>query len=253
MLSPELQALAAGITSAERSEPLPRPVSPLVAQIDGDSWCAEGRDLQSYVVASSSGPAEGNTDDTTHAEAGAANGTNDAWELGEASFTRGCDLPNCPNLGYQAKGKGIQLDLQIDLSAATSPSGTLNRRAIYVFFMSGGIHLQGGREDVGTGQLTCVSGCKCRPMLLDGFRPDHRATVATNSTEVSQPLRHTQLDAWFFLHQGCYVRAQFNAAHPPSALGDALPADIAKTYASCLSLALHPYTPVLFPLPARRF
>ncbi|WIA36090.1 hypothetical protein OEZ86_007442 [Tetradesmus obliquus] len=109
-LALELQALAAGGAAATPNEAVPRPVSPLVAQIDGDSWCAEGRDLQSYVVASSSGSS--------------------------------------------------------------------------VFFMSGVIHLPGEKGTVGQAQLTCESGCTCRPMLLEGARRDTKATVATNSTEV---------------------------------------------------------------------
>jgi hypothetical protein len=111
----------------------------------------------------------------------------------ESAFTYGCDLDNCPSFGYQARGKGMQLDLQIDLSAATSPSGTLNRRAIYVFFTSGSVYLRDKKERVGLGQLTCVRGCQCRPMLLDGFRPDNRATVEANSTEVSRRLPHTEI------------------------------------------------------------
>ncbi|WIA15911.1 hypothetical protein OEZ85_012660 [Tetradesmus obliquus] len=94
-LALELQALAAGSAAATPSEAVPRPVSPLVAQIDGDSW-----------------------------------------------------------------------------------------RAVTVFFMSGVIHLPGEKGTVGQAQLSCESGCTCRPMLLEGTRRDTKATVATNSTEV---------------------------------------------------------------------
>uniref|UniRef100_A0A383W6I2 SGNH hydrolase-type esterase domain-containing protein n=1 Tax=Tetradesmus obliquus TaxID=3088 RepID=A0A383W6I2_TETOB len=201
-LALELQALAADGAAATPNEAVPRPVSPLVAQIDGDSWCAEGRDLQSYVVASSSGSSgaadTGVISGNNTSEAGAVVPTNGTmivnataskqavvdWQLEELTFTRGCKLPNCQSIGMQARGRGSTLDLQLDLSAAKSPSGTLNRRAITVFFMSGVIHLPGEKGTVGQAQLSCESGCTCRPMLLEGARGDTKATVATNSTEV---------------------------------------------------------------------
>lgn len=109
------------------------------------------------------------------------------WQLVESLITQKCELPNCASLGYQAKGRGMQLDLQLDLSAAKSPGETLNRRAVSVFFSVGALFLPdtGGRgESIGLGQMSCERGCTCEPMLLDGFRPGGSASTKANSTEV---------------------------------------------------------------------
>jgi hypothetical protein len=207
MLTQELQALAAGGTAAKSNALVQRPVSPLVAQIDGDSWCADGRELQNYVATSSSAAGGVNAIVPADATASAVNTTvknaapqRVAWQLKESAFTYGCGLPNCSSFGYQARGKGMQMELQLDLNAVKTPSGTLNRRAIYVFFSEGAVYLEDGKELVGMGQLTCVSGCNCKPMLLDGLRDDGKASVDANSTEVSRLLRHTQSGACLFAH-----------------------------------------------------
>jgi hypothetical protein len=169
-------------------------VSPLVAQIDGDSWCAEGSNLQQYAVAvSNTKPAAGDSNAELVPEAMAANrpisnaAAQVGWHIAQQPGARSCKLPNCQSVGYQAIGKGQRLELQLNLSAATSPSGKLDRHALFVFFTSGGIYLPDGRADVGLGQVTCISGCSCRPMLLDGHRHNHHVAVAANSTEVWCP------------------------------------------------------------------
>ncbi|WIA08325.1 hypothetical protein OEZ85_007767 [Tetradesmus obliquus] len=196
MLAPELQALAAGGAAAPARAALLGPVSPLAAQVDGDSWCAEGSSLQSHVIATSSslGPGAQDAHRTADADAMSSNGApvNAAaqfvpWQLVESNITQKCELPNCASLGYQAKGRGMQLDLQLDLSAAKSPGETLNRRAVSVFFSVGALFLPdtGSRgESIGLGQMSCERGCTCEPMLLDGFRPGRSASTKANSTEV---------------------------------------------------------------------
>jgi hypothetical protein len=206
MLAAELQALAAGAAASIANGPTPKPVSPLVTQIYGDSWCAEGSNLQQYVVAASNAePAAGSSDIELGAGAKASNRNESkaavyiGWHLAKQVHQCSSELPNCRSTGYQAKGKGQQLDLQLDLNAATSPTGKLNRRAIYVCFTSGGIYLPtGARAEFGLGKVACVSGCSCRPMLLDGNREGPHITAAANFTEVrAAPLMQLLGDGYY--------------------------------------------------------
>jgi hypothetical protein len=152
MLASELQALADSAAASITTEAPPRPVSPLVAQIDGDSWCAEGSNLQQYAVAvSNTKPAAGDSNAELVPEAMAANrpisnaAAQVGWHIAQQPGARSCKLPNCQSVGYQAKGKGQRLELQLNLSAATSPSGMLDRQVVASTFQMGGLTWGWGR------------------------------------------------------------------------------------------------------------
>jgi hypothetical protein len=180
---------------------LPRPISPIAArEADGDTFCAEGAWFQKYVVKSSV--------------------TKDGWQWFDETTPinlKYCDHFNCHRLGYKANGALKSLDIMVrqrpHLSLATplvvifSPGALcrtlttsacapaalqlqvntnnvtsvsrLEKRALVIFFTRSPL-----QDTMGIARVSCVSGCSCTPIELDGYNDDFYATLGAGSTEV---------------------------------------------------------------------
>jgi hypothetical protein len=138
------------------------------------------------------------------------------WAWNDAPFHKVLGNPNGQNLGLQGRGLGSHVELKINTQtppgAATAPplfQGSsssssssdahrqqlrqfqrtqkqllqqLPQRRLVVLFNRG---LSDPGSRMGVAQLTCVSGCKCEPMWLVGYKKgDTAAALRENSTQV---------------------------------------------------------------------
>ncbi|WIA23834.1 hypothetical protein OEZ85_013495 [Tetradesmus obliquus] len=142
---------------------LPSPVSPIAArEADGDTFCAEGAWFQKYVVKSSA--------------------AKDGWQWFDETTPinlKYCDHFNCHRLGYRATGAGKSLDIQVATNNVTTQS-RLEKRALVIFFTRSPF-----KDEMGIARVSCISGCSCSPIELDGYNDDFYATLGAGSTSVT--------------------------------------------------------------------
>jgi hypothetical protein len=208
-LQQELSHIAADAppaAAAGAAAQLPEAVSPLAArEADGDTFCADGRGLDGFVLQSS---VQENGWQWTDSAPGTAMDV-DACRTARAA--RGYKV-NCGNWGLSTRGVGKHLEFVINTkilpnsdgvsrrSTAVS-SGQLDRRRLVLFYdrgVSKGFRVGNSREPP-TARVQCVRGCSCGDLLLGGDSLTWSELMASGSTEVGggKP-KHSNL-----LHQAC--------------------------------------------------
>jgi hypothetical protein len=184
-LQQELARIVAGRAPVQRPS-LPHPVTPLAAlEADGDTFCAEGRDMFDYVDQST--VATGGWNWTNSAKGN----KHDAVECRTAKAAQG-DRINCGNWGFDTHGFGKYLDFQIDTQnmpgdAISVASGTQPDKRQLMFFYD---RCTAPNADVGTSGkaptalVQCVSGCECKPFRLGGDAVTYSEYMAATKAQV---------------------------------------------------------------------
>jgi hypothetical protein len=185
-LQQELSHIAAGAAVGTTRPRLPAPVSPLAAlEADGDTFCAEGRDLGDYV-------------DQSTARAGSWKWTNSAMgseydhkSCAAAKAARG-DRVNCGNWGLSTHGFAKYLEFQIDTrnipgdSTGVASSTQLDKRHLMVIYDRG--MAEGAKVGTSgkppTALVQCRSGCTCSAFEIGGDDVTYSELTATGKSEV---------------------------------------------------------------------
>jgi hypothetical protein len=182
MLQQELARTAAdGGASAAVQVRLPSPVSPLAAlEADGDTFCAEGRDLDGVVDQST---VRANNWTWTNTALGSER---DKLDCVRAAAARG-DSVNCGNWGLSTAGFGRYLDFEIDTKNIPGDSSAqLGQRQLLLIYdraMAEGAKV-GTSNKPPTALVQCVSGCTCNAFELGGDDLTYSELTASGKSEV---------------------------------------------------------------------
>uniref|UniRef100_A0A383WFL8 SGNH hydrolase-type esterase domain-containing protein n=1 Tax=Tetradesmus obliquus TaxID=3088 RepID=A0A383WFL8_TETOB len=134
--------------------PVPAPISPKAAAEAGvDPFCAEAVHLEQYATNSS------------------------GWSWGEGPHGLPCPHPNCIAWGFSATGAGKTLEFTIDTQNSTS-GAALQRRSLLGIFQTS--RTADWLSKTGSAQLSCVSGCSCRPAQMK-FESSASRSIGENS------------------------------------------------------------------------
>jgi hypothetical protein len=168
---------------------LPLPISPVAAQQDADTWCREGRSFQS-VAACAGEPSKARSC---------------SWK--QLKWHDTCPHDNCRLRGYLLEGNNAALRIGLGRSmlagandSISSSAGNCNNTSCVEGYYTGPgegdavdfrrrylavTYLQGSNipaKRMAVAYLTCVRGCKCKPIQLT-FRDEASTGIA--ATEVS--------------------------------------------------------------------
>jgi hypothetical protein len=161
--SQQVEALAAALAAGPA---LSSAVSPVAAQqLDVDTFCAAGEDLQPMAV------------------------SNDGWDWVEEG-RHDCRSPGCRKFGYKSVTPGARMVFKFDTSGILSKEQLRDKgklSLVMLFLKQQSYAAMDGSaavDGMGIVRLRCEEGCSCKALEVNGENSDRTAELDTVQTQV---------------------------------------------------------------------